>query len=68
MSDLDHIKDFDKLPNDAIVSNKVTSIILDESERTLRRNPPIKRIQMSARRVGFRVGDIRTFVRGGSAA
>jgi hypothetical protein len=64
MTEHDRIKNFDTLPDDAIVSSKITAILLSESERTLRRHPPIQRIQMSARRVGFRVGDIRAFVRG----
>jgi hypothetical protein len=68
MSDIERIKHFDTLPDDAVVSPKITAILLDESERTLRRHPPIQRIQLSARRVGFRVGNIRSFVRGGSAA
>ena len=67
MSDIERIKNFDTLPDDAVVSPKITAIVMDESERTLRRHPPIRRIQLSARRVGFRVGDIRAFVRGTSA-
>jgi hypothetical protein len=64
MTEIERIQNFDTLPDDAIVSSKITAIILSESERTLRRHPPIPRIQMSARRVGFRVGAIRAFVRG----
>jgi hypothetical protein len=68
MSEIERIKHFDTLPDDAVVSSKITAIMLDESERTLRRQPPIKRIQLSARRVGFRVGDIRALVRGTATA
>lgn len=68
MSDIDRIKNFDALPDDAIVSPKIAAIVLDESERTLRRHPPIKRIQLSPRRFGFRVGDLRGLARGGVAA
>jgi hypothetical protein len=68
MSDVERIKNFDALPEDAVVSPKITAILLDESERTLRRHSPIKRIQLSERRTGYRVGDIRAFVRGRAAA
>ncbi len=70
MTELDRIKNFDALPDDSIVSRKVAAIVLGESERTLQpdRDPPIKLIRLSERRVGFRVGDIRAFVRGTASA
>jgi hypothetical protein len=61
---LESVKDFDALPNDAIVSGKVAEILLNLSEWTMRRNPRLPRVQLSAGRFGYRAGDIRAFVRG----
>jgi hypothetical protein len=61
---LDILKRFDELPDDALVSPKVTGIVLDVNERTLRRHPPIPRVQVSPQRHRFRVGNIRALVRG----
>ena len=70
MTELDRIKNFDTLPDDSIVSRRVAALLLGASGRTLQpdRNPPIPLIRLSARRVGFRVGDIRKLVRGDMAA
>jgi hypothetical protein len=56
----------DKLPDDAIVTTATAALILGGTltEQTLRRNPPIKRRQVSQRRYGFRVGDLRALIRG----
>jgi hypothetical protein len=69
MTDADTLKtasQFDQLPDDAIVTTKTAHIILGGTltEQTLRRNPPIKRRQVSQRRYGFRVGDLRALIRG----
>ena len=64
LSALELVKNFDALPNDAVVPTKVTEILLNTSEWTLRRKPPLRRIQISQNRFGHRVGDIRTLVRG----
>jgi hypothetical protein len=64
LSALELVKNFDALPNDAVVPTKVTEILLNTSEWTLRRNPPLRRIQISQNRYGHRVGDIRALVRG----
>lgn len=63
---LELIKNFDQLPDDAVVPDRVTCLILGVSEWTFRRDPPknLRRVPLSARRVGRRVGDIRAFVRG----
>lgn len=57
---------FDALPDDAIVTTATAAIILGGTltEQTLRRNPPITRRQVSQRRYGFRVGDLRALIRG----
>jgi hypothetical protein len=57
---------FDQLPDDAIVTAKTAVVILGGTltEQTLRRNPPITRRQVSQRRYGFRVGDLRKLIRG----
>jgi hypothetical protein len=64
LSALDLVKNFDALPDDAVVPTKVTEILLNISEWTLRRNPPLRRIQLSQQKFGHRVGDIRALVRG----
>jgi hypothetical protein len=58
------IKNFDQLSDDQVVSPAVASAILGPSARTLRRSPPIPRIQITQKLSGFRVGDIRKKVRG----
>jgi hypothetical protein len=66
MTALELVRNFDALPDDAVVSTKVTEILLNTSEWTLRRNPPLRRVQISQKRFGHRVGDIRALVRGAS--
>jgi len=63
---LDFVKDFDRLPDDAIVSHQATEVLLGGlvSSRQLRRKPPIPRRQISPQRFGFRAGDIRALIRG----
>jgi hypothetical protein len=69
MTDADSFKlasQFDQLPDDAVVTGKTAAVILGGAvtEQTLRRNPPIPRRQISQRRFGFRVGDLRALIRG----
>jgi hypothetical protein len=56
------IREFDCLPDDAVVPRRVTAALLHISERTVRRCVPT--VQLSARRRGNRVGDIRAIARG----
>jgi hypothetical protein len=65
---LEIVKGFDQLPDDMIVHPKSAAVLLGISERTLRRSPPIPKRKITARNGGYRVGDIRTFVRGENAA
>ena len=60
------IERFDRLPEDALVTGRVLQMVLGGgvSDRTIRRAPPVPRRQISERRFGFRVGDIRALVRG----
>jgi hypothetical protein len=58
------VSKFDQLPDDAIVNDRVAAIILDVSVWTLRRAAPVPKRQISERRYGRRVGDIRAKVRG----
>ena len=58
------LKHFDELPDDAIVPDPVARLVLNESERSFRRNRPVRRIAIGDRRGGARVGDIRALVRG----
>jgi hypothetical protein len=61
---LEILKRFDDLPDDALVPPKVAGIVLDVNEHTLRRHPPVPRIQVSPQRYRFRVGNLRALVRG----
>lgn len=63
---LDAVSNFDKLPDDGILSADTTELLLGGTitKRKLRRDPPIPRRQISARRFGFRVGDVRALIRG----
>ena len=56
------VREFDSLPDDAVVPRRVTAAVLHISERTVRRSFPT--VKLSARRRGNRVGDIRAIVRG----
>ena len=64
LTPLELIQNFDSLPNDAVVPLKVSRLVRNTSEWTDRRNPPLRRIQISPRRWGHRVGDIRAHIRG----
>jgi hypothetical protein len=59
---------FDKMPDDGILSADATELLLGGAvtRRQLRRDPPIPRRQLTRRRFGFRVGDIRKLIRGES--
>jgi hypothetical protein len=61
------IKRFDDLPNDAVVSPKITALILGIAERTVRYHPKLNRVQLSRGRYGFTVGNVRQLVRGEAA-
>jgi hypothetical protein len=61
---LELIKNFDSLPDDAVVPDKVARIILNESERSFRRNSKLRKVSLGPQRNGRRVGDIRKLVRG----
>jgi hypothetical protein len=63
MSPADFLKNFDQLPDDALSPPKPTATLLGISMRTLRRSPPIPKVMVTAQRGGYRVGDIRRFVR-----
>jgi len=55
---------FDSLPKDAIVPDAVAAEILAISIWTLRWENPVPRREISERRFGRRVGDLRAKVRG----
>lgn len=57
------IKRFDDLPDDAVISTKITAIILGCADRTVRYHPKI-----SNGRYGFRVGNVRSIARGEAIA
>jgi hypothetical protein len=55
---------FDSLPNDAIVPDRVAAALLSISVWTLRRENPVPARQITERRRGRRVGDLRNKVNG----
>jgi hypothetical protein len=61
------IKRFDDLPDDAVVSTKITALVLGCADRTIRYHPRLTRVYISQGRYGFRVGNIRSIVRGEAA-
>jgi len=62
------VKRFDDLPNDAVISPKITALVLGRAERTVRYHPKLRRVQISRGRYGYRVGNVRQIVRGEVAA
>ena len=61
------IETFDRLPDDAIVDDRVAAAILNISVWTLRRNDPVPRRQITERRFGRRAGDLRDKIHGSAA-
>jgi hypothetical protein len=59
---------FSDLPDDAVVPDPAAALLLSISPWTLRRNNPVRPIQISQRCRGRRAGDIRAFVRGAQPA
>ncbi len=55
---------FDRLPDDAVVDDHVSAALLNISYWTLRRTDPVRRVQITERRFGRRVGDLREKIRG----
>jgi hypothetical protein len=58
------LAEYDALPDDALVSDAVAAVILSISVWTLRRENPVPARQISERKRGRRVGDLRAKVRG----
>ncbi|HTC04900.1 MAG TPA: hypothetical protein VK749_15965 [Xanthobacteraceae bacterium] len=58
------LAEYDSLPDDALVDDAVAATILSISVWTLRRNNTVPARQISERRRGRRVGDLRAKVRG----
>jgi len=58
------LAEYDALPDDALVDDAVAATILSISIWTLRRTNPVPARQISERRRGRRVGDLRAKVRG----
>jgi hypothetical protein len=58
------IKHWDSLPDDAVVSTKITALVLGCAERTVRDHPDLERVAISVGRYGYRVGNVRKIARG----
>lgn len=67
LSALEIIQNFDRLPDDACVPRATAAVILNMSERTLRRHPILKWVELTPRLKAVRAGDIRALVRGTAA-
>jgi hypothetical protein len=65
---LEQLKQFEFLPDDCVIDDQLAALLFNVSVWTLRRTNPIPKIQLSVRRIGRRVGDIRLKLRGGSTA
>jgi hypothetical protein len=61
---LQTIKNFDALPDDAIVHTEVTSALTGLSPRCVRHHPKLPRRYLTRRRYGQQVRDIRALLRG----
>jgi hypothetical protein len=64
----DTLRNFDNLPDDAVVSDKIAAVLLGISERNLRGKNPVPYRKITEGRHGRRVGDIRALVRGTATA
>jgi len=48
------LRNWDSLPDDAVISTKITALVLGCAERTIRYHPKLKRVEISRRRYGSR--------------
>ena len=62
------LKQLDQLPDDAVIADPVAAEIMGISTRTLRRRNPVPRVQLSPGRIGRRLGNVRSHVRGENGA
>jgi hypothetical protein len=60
------IKQWDNLPDDAVVSAKITALVLGCAERTVRYHPDLERVPISRVRYGYRCGNVRRIIRNGA--
>jgi hypothetical protein len=58
------LENFDLLPDDAIVPDAQAAKLLSISPWTLKRTNPVPPVQVSERRRGRRVGNLRNLIRG----
>jgi hypothetical protein len=61
------LRDFDALPNSAVVSAPVVAALTGLCEKSIRHHPKLKRIYVSRDRYGYRVGELRALLRGEAA-
>ena len=61
------LRNWDSLPDDAVISTKIAALVLGVAERTIRYHPHLKRVPVSRGRYGFRVGNVRQIVHGATA-
>ena len=61
---IEQLKRSAALPDDCVIDDPLAALMLSVSIWTLRRNNPVPPIQLSARKRGRRLGDIRKLTRG----
>jgi hypothetical protein len=59
----DILRYFDQLPDQAVVPQKVTALLIGESARSLRRKKPIPTYPINGSLRGNKVGDVRRLLR-----
>jgi hypothetical protein len=63
--EFEFVRNWDSLPDDAVIPTKIAAFFLGIDERTVRYHPHLTRVQLSQGRYGFRCGDLRRLARGG---
>jgi hypothetical protein len=64
LADYKQLEHFDSLPDDAVLLDALAAKLLSISPWTLKRENPVPPVQVSERRRGRRVGDLRRLIRG----
>jgi hypothetical protein len=62
--EFEFVRNWDSLPDDAVIPTKIAAFFLGIDERTVRYHPALTRVQLSQGRYGFRCGDLRKLARG----
>jgi hypothetical protein len=58
------VRNWDALPDDAVVPTRIAAFFLGVSDKTVRNHPHLTKVWVSEDRCGFRVGQLRQIARG----